>query len=449
MLEVLDPAAAVARRYQPSNRWSSYFGLSVAPIQTLSAMQVALIQDLLIALALGLLVGLQREWSKSKLAGIRTFPLITAFGTLAMALGDDGDLLLVGAGLVAVAAMLAVGNLALQRRGSDDPGLTTEIATLVMYLVGAAVAAGFVAAATVTTGSVAVLLHWKGQLHGFVRRLEEAELRSAARLVLLAFVVLPALPDQGYGPYGVLNPFKVWLMVVLIVGISLAAYVAYRIFGVRSATLMAGVLGGLVSSTATTVTYAQKARENSGVTKVAVTVIVMASAIVFGRVLFEIALVAPATLATTGPPIAVMMALMLALAWAAHLQAGVSLGTEKDLEPPSTIRIAIAFGSLYAVVLLAVAAAREYLGSAGLYMVAALSGLTDVDAITLSTTQLVADGNLAQDVAWRLILVGALANLVFKGAIAGILGPRGLLARLAGFFGVALAGGAALLAFWP
>ena len=408
-----------------------------------------LIQDLLIAIALGLLVGLQREWSKSKLAGVRTFPLITAFGTLASALGGGGGVALVAAGLLVVAAMLAIGNLGLQKKGAGDSGLTTEFASLVMFLVGAAVASGFIAAATVMTGSVAVLLHWKAELHTFVRHLDEAELRSGARLVLLALVVLPALPNQDYGPYGVLNPFKIWLMVVLIVGISLAAYAASRMLGVRSATLLSGVLGGLVSSTATTVTYARKASLNPGVVGVSTTVIVTASAVVFARVLFEVALVAPGTLAATAPPLGLMMALLLALAWLSRLRAEAQESAPSDLEPPSTVRIAIGFGVLYVAVLLAVAVSREHLGSGALYTVAALSGLTDVDAITLSTTQLVASGRLAQEQGWRLILVGALSNLAFKAAIAGALGPSALARSLLGFFGVALAGGVALLVWWP
>ena len=193
------------------------------------------ILSLLLALALGLLVGLQREWGNNEIAGIRTFPLITVFGALSGVLTDRTGGWIVAAGLLVVGAMLVIGHLAGLRAGTADPGLTTEAAVLVMFAVGAGVFLGLVGPAIVVTGGVAVLLQWKRELHGFVQRIEEAELRAVSRLVLIVLVILPALPNRDFGPFGVLNPFEVWLMVVLIVGISLAAYVAYRLLGSRAA----------------------------------------------------------------------------------------------------------------------------------------------------------------------------------------------------------------------
>jgi uncharacterized membrane protein (DUF4010 family) len=201
-----------------------------------------LVVQLLLALGLGLLIGLQREWSKSELAGVRTFPLISVFGTLTGILAERAGVWTVAAALLAVAALLIIGNLAGIRAGSADPGLTTEAAVLVMFAVGVAISQGLVGPAIVVTGAVAVLLQWKRQLHGFVARIEEAELRAVSRLVLIGLVILPALPNQDFGPYGVLNPFEIWLMVVLIVGISLAAYVAYRLFGARGGVLATGLV---------------------------------------------------------------------------------------------------------------------------------------------------------------------------------------------------------------
>jgi uncharacterized membrane protein (DUF4010 family) len=404
--------------------------------------------SLLLALALGLLVGLQREWSKNEIAGIRTFPLITVFGAFTGVLTDRTGGWMVAAGLLVVGAMLVIGNLAGLRAGTADPGLTTEAAVLVMFAVGVGVSLGLIGPAIVVTGAVAVLLQWKRELHGFVERIEEAELRAVSRLVLIGLVILPALPNRDFGPYGILNPFEVWLMVVLIVGISLAAYVAYRLFGSRAGVLVTGLLGGLISSTATTLTCSQRAREDQGQTALGGAVIVLASASVFGRVLFEIAAVAPAVFPQVAPPLFVMTVVIAGLAWAALGRSRREPLPVLDRKPPSSLGSAIAFGLLYAVVLLAVAAARQHFGQGALYAVAAVSGLTDLDAITLSTSRLIHSGMLTADAGWRMILVGALANLVFKSGMILAIGGAKLFRWVIPYVSAALTAGALLLVFW-
>ncbi len=408
-----------------------------------------LILDLLLALALGFLVGLQREWSKSEIAGVRTFPLITLFGALAGVLSASVGGWTVAAALLAVAAMLVFGNISRLRAGSTDPGITTEMAALVMFGVGVAVSQGMVGPAVVVTGSVAVLLQWKTELHRFVARIEEAELRAVSRLVLIGLVILPALPNREFGPFGVLNPFEVWLMVVLIVGLSLAAYVAYRLVGATAGVLLTGLLGGLISSTATTVTYAQRVRKENDPASLASAVIMLASAVVFGRGLFEVAVVAPSVLPKVAPPLLIMTGVMAALAWVVLRRCNREPPPPMDNAPPSTLRSAIVFGLLYAVVLLAVAAARQNFGEGALYTVAALSGLTDMDAITLSTARLIDSGRLGAEIGWRLILVGALANLGFKAGIVATAGGSKLFRSILPYFAAAGVAGVLLLALWP
>lgn len=412
-------------------------------------MHANVVLDLLLALALGLIVGLQREWSKSEIAGIRTFPLITVFGSLIGALSDQIGGWTIAAALLSVAAMLVVGNLARLHAGTTDPGLTTEAAALIMFAVGVAVSRGLVGPAIVVTGSVAVLLQWKGELHRFVARIEEAELRAASRLALIGLVILPALPNRDLGPYGVLNPFEVWLMVVLIVGISLAAYVTYRLFGTRAGVLATGLLGGLISSTATTVTYSQKAKKDNEYRAAAAVVIMLASATVFGRVLLEVTVVAPRVLPSVAPPLLLMTAMMALLAWVALARSHREPPPPADREPPSTLKSAVAFGLLYAVVLVAVAAVRQHFSEGALYAVAAVSGLTDLDAITLSTSRLIDSGRLGTETGWRVILVGALANLGFKAGIVAVAGGAKLFRLTLPLFGLASLGGVLLLAFWP
>jgi uncharacterized membrane protein (DUF4010 family) len=294
-----------------------------------------------------------------------------------------------------------------------------------------------------------VLLQLKSELHGFVARIEEAELRAVSRLVLIGLVILPALPNREFGPYGVLNPFEVWLMVVLIVGISLVAYVSYRLVGAQAGVLVTGLLGGLISSTATTVTYSQKAKKEHSHLSAAAAVIILASAAVFGRVLFEVAVAAPSVLPIVAPPLLVMTAVVAALAGAALRRSHREPPPPVDREPPSTLRSAIVFGLLYAVVLLAVAAVREHFGEGALYGVSALSGLTDVDAITLSTSRLIESGRLGAETGWRVILVGTLANLAFKAGIILTAGGGKLFRWVLPYFAAAAIAAVLLLAWWP
>ena len=412
-------------------------------------MELDLLAALGIAVGLGLLVGLERERAESEMAGIRTFPLITIFGALSAALGGVYGGWVPAAGLLAVAAMLVMANVVKLEAGTRDPGATTEAAALVMFGVGAALVAGYTTPAIATGGGVAVLLHWKRPLHAVVRGIDYGELKAIMRLALIALVILPVLPDRAYGPLAVLNPFEIWLMVVLIVGISMAAYVAYQLFGAKAGTLAAGLLGGLISSTAATVGYSRRTRHSPDLAPAAAVMITIASGVVFARVLLEVGVVAPGLLPVIGPPLAAMLGLFAVLSTAAYLLARRGLASPSEPGPPSDLRAAIVFGLLYAAVLLGVAAARRYLGETGLYAVATLSGLTDVDAITLSTAQMVRAARIEPDTGWRLILVGALANVAFKGAAVAVLGTRALFGRVAVWFGLALAGGLAILFLWP
>lgn len=407
------------------------------------------ILQLALSAGLGLLVGLQREWADAPFAGIRTFTLITLLGTVAAQLAGPLGPWIVVAGFVVIATMMIVSWYARARETDPDPGHTTVAATLLMYLVGAALVVLDLSLGVVLGAGVAVLLHFKEPLHAFVKRIGASDIRAVMQLVIIALVVLPALPNRTYGPYGVLNPFEIWLMVVLICGISVAGYLAYRIWGARAGTLVGGLLGGLISSTATAVSYATRSREQQGSGDRAALVIVLASSVVFVRVLFELAVVAPSVLVRVFPPILCVLALMAGISAVLYrVTDSDPSGLDVD-DDPTNLRAAIAFGLLYAAVLFAVAIAREHFGDRGLFIVAGLSGLTDMDAITLSTAQLIREGRLDVAVGWRMILVGAMSNLVFKAGVVAALGSRRLLGRVAAAFGVAIAGALALVLFWP
>ena len=402
-----------------------------------------------IALGLGLIVGLQRESTASELAGVRTFPLVTLLGSVCALLAQSAGGWVLAAGLVGVAAATAMGNVARLRSSTPDSGITTEVALLLMYGLGAYTMGGNRAVAVVLGGTVAVLLHFKAELHGLVSRLGAAELRAVMQFVLLALVVLPVLPDATYGPYAVFNPREMWFMAVLIVGLSLAGYIALKFFGERAGIVAGGLLGGLISSTATTVSWSRLTRGQPDASRAAALVIVIASTVVYGRVLVEIGAIARPFLAAAWPPILVLAAAMAASAVVLWLQTRGEAAAPADSQQPASLKTAFSFAALYVLVLLAVAFVNERLGTRGLYVVSVVSGLTDVDAITLSVARLVGSGQIDGQEGWRLVVVGVLSNLVFKGGMAAGLGDARLRRFVVLIFGLQVLVGAGLLMFWP
>jgi uncharacterized membrane protein (DUF4010 family) len=266
--------------------------------------------------------------------------------------------------------------------------------------------------------------------------------------VAIALVILPVLPDLPMGPYGVLNPRRIWWMVVLITGISLAGYLLYKFLGERAGVLVGAVLGGMVSSTATTVSYARRTKENPEAASAALLVIVVAAAIVYVRVLITVGVFIPAHLMAIAPSLLGMLAILALLGGIVWWRTRGEKPPSMEQGNPTEIKSALVFTALFALVLLAIAAARQHFGERGLYVISALSGLTDMDAITLSSVELVRDQMVTGHVAGRLILLGSLANLVFKLIMVGSLGTRELFLKTAAVFGIALAAGGIFLWLW-
>jgi len=219
----------------------------------------------------------------------------------------------------------------------------------------------------------------------------------------------------------VLNPFQIWLMVVLIVAISLIGYVAYKFFGEREGAVLGGVIGGLVSSTATTVSFSRRTATSQKSAGLSALVIMIASACVFARVIAEVGIVAPAYFRQIVPPLAAMLIVSILISTALYLHTSDHNIPMPEHENPADLRTAMIFGGMFALVVFAVAATKAEFGDEGLQVVAVLSGLTDMDAITLSTSQLVNQGRLETDTAWRMILLASLSNLAFKGVLVAVL----------------------------
>ncbi|MCW8127307.1 MgtC/SapB family protein [Microbulbifer halophilus] len=403
-----------------------------------------------IALGLGLLIGLQRERTTDRLGGIRTFPLIGLFGALSAHIARIHDSVwMLPAGLVCMTVLILLGNLGRLRGDEESTGITTEVTALLMYLLGAYLILGEMTVAVAVGGTIAVLLHLKPRMHEFANRLPERDLRSIMQFALISLIILPVLPNRTFGPYDVLNPFKIWLLVVLIVGIGLGGYGAYKLIGARAGTLLSGLIGGLISSTATTVSYARRAKSEAGITKLAALVILIASTSMFIRMFVEIAVVAPKMLVQLIPPLLALLLVSLVVCALGYRYVGQQENEMPEQSNPAELTPALIFGALYALVILAIAAAKEYFGHRGIYVVALISGFTDVDAITLSTANLAGAGQIETGTAWRAMVIAAQANMVFKAGVAGMLGGLALFKRVLLLFGVPFVAGLFVLFFWP
>lgn len=398
-----------------------------------------------IAVGIGFIIGLQREWADDKPVGVRTFALISALGGLGGLLLEAAGAWPIAAGFVGLALILAA-----QIHSGRMKGITTMVCGLVVYLIGAAAVAGFWVHAVVLGGAVTLLLHWKEPLHAWVDQLGNRDFEIIVRFILITLVILPVLPDHGYGPYGVFNPFEAWLMVVLIVAINLAGYVTFQLLGEVSGGWLAGLLGGMVSSTATTLSYAGQAKKREQMGKVAALVIVVASIVVYARIMLELAIVAPGLIMPLLGPAAAFSLVLLVLSGlhTMHLSPEADTGL-KGRKNPAQIRLALAFGALYLLILFAVAAARDHFGEDAVYVVALVSGLTDVDALTLSLAQLFSREEIAADMAWRAIFLASLANLAFKLAIGAAIGGKTLRRLMLIAAAITLPAGAAILLLWP
>lgn len=386
----------------------------------------------LTSLAIGLLIGLERERNPSAKAGLRTFALVAVFGTLAALLSTKlGSPWLLIAGLLAVASTIIAAYL--NNSGEEsDPGTTTVIALLLSYSLGAMIWYGLSKLAVMLAIGITALLYFKPELRGLSQRLTRRDLVAVLQFSVLTFIVLPILPDQDYGPYDTFNPHQAWLMVVLISGISLAGYAALHMVGTRYGAPLLGIFGGLASSTATTLIYAKHAKSNLPMQQLAASVIVIASMVVLIRLLMVSSVLAYSSLPALLPLFA--GGLLAGMVVALYNWRKLSKATElyiPETANPAELHTAIGFGLLYVAVLLITAWMADIAGSQGLYAVALVSGLTDVDAIVLSSLRLLNLGQLSEQQAVIAITIGFLSNLAFKFGMVAFIGGWSLAKQVA------------------
>ncbi len=400
------------------------------------------------ALLIGALIGLEREFvqqrsGEQEFGGIRTFALMSLLGAVAAFLTDQYGPLIFLAVYLGLILLLWASLLASSMRGVEE-GITTEVTALLVPLFGAMMIWNQPVVAAALGVITALILALKPRLHGAARRMSAEDLRATLEFSIITAVVLPLLPNEGFGPFGVLNPFQIWLLVVFISGIGFLGYVLMKYLGPERGIGITGLLGGLVSSTATTLSFAGRSKTNAGLSTVLAQGILLASCVMFPRVLIEVAVVNPGLVRQVVVPLATMLiagVIAVYVLWRLGRAEETPDHGGVELSNPLRLKTAITFGLVFAVVLVAVEAANEYFGSAGVYIASMLAGITDVDSITLSVSNLSLKGLLDGRVAAIAIILATIMNTIAKAVMAMVLGTprlRRLVSRAFGF--VVLAG---------
>lgn len=404
-------------------------------------------RPILAALAAGLVVGLERGWRErdaadgQRVAGLRTFALTGLLGGVLTLVSP----LLLAAGAFGLAVLLSVGY-SHSVKLTGKLSATSAVAQLLTFGLGALAASGMPLLAVSAAVIVATLLNFRSTLHRWLRLIEHKELSAALQLLVLSAVILPLLPDQGFGPYGALNPYRLWWAVVLIAGLSLSGHVAMRLAGAQRGTLLTGLLGGLASSTAATLALARQLRGRNDLTEPTAAGALAACAVMFLRMAVIMLFMSP-TLGRflLAPMLGAAFTLMVCAIF--HWQRrprDADPGPAADL-PAFDLGTALGFGVFLGLMTLLTEASKQWLGFAGLYGLALLSGLVDVDAMTISAARMDAATAVPASVAAIAIGLAALSNMVLKAVMAWTTGGRALGRALAlGYTGALVVGGVLL-----
>jgi uncharacterized membrane protein (DUF4010 family) len=404
------------------------------------------------ALLIGALLGIERERHKREhdeqtIGGLRTFILFALIGALGgwLSLALESPWILAAALLASLAPVLA-GYVISARTQPDALGLTTELAAVAACLLGAMTTLGYRELAVGLGVTVAAVLAYKQPLHGMVQRLDREDVYAGLRLLIATFIVLPLLPDRPIDPWGALHPRSLWMLVLLISSLSLVGYVATRLLGANRGIPLTGLTGGLVSSTAVTLAFARQSRDPAyaGAIPALAGGILLAWAVMFVRVVVEVLVVNGSLLGAVAPPFAAMATVAAGAAW--YLR-GRSAGEDRiagvPLKNPFSLTAAMRFAAFFAAVLLVVRLVQLHAPGQGVYLVAALAGTTDVDAITLSMAQYARSGSA--EVAVQAITLAALTNTLVKTGMVVVLGGKQLRRQVALAAALILVSGAVVL----
>lgn len=415
---------------------------------------------LLIALAVGLIIGFERGWQSQNLdaerhqeiddqtvTGIRTFGLLGLGGGVVAQLGMLSSDWILAAGLLGVTALLIVGYIH-SSKVTGDLGATTEVAALLAFLLGALAVHGLYLEAATAAVITAVLLGAKERLHALLRSLSRLELNASLQLLVIVLVILPLLPNEAMGPWGSINPQVIGWLVILIAGISFAGYFAVRLLGDRVGLVLTALLGGLASSTALTLAFSRMARSDGSRNALLGAGIALACGTMALRLILEVAVVNRTLLPPLLPGLlGLALVPLMALLWILLRRRNEQpVAHTPPMHNPLDLQQALIMAGFLALIFILSKGAEHWFGSEGVYILAVIAGIADVDAVTIALAQQ-AKGELANDVAVRGILLAALTNTAVKAGIVLVIGGLPLARWASSILLVALGVGALGLLF--
>ena len=400
----------------------------------------------LVAVLLGFLIGLERErkreYGGSIFAGIRTFPLIALFGAACGVLSPMAGRWMIMLGLVSLSSLLL---LAYWRGSSGEKvGGTTEMAALVAFAMGVLSGLGEYVAALAGAVLVTGILSLRNELRLLSGAVSRADLFALVQFAAVSLVVLPIIPNENLGPWGVWNPRSIWLLVVLISGISFVGYILSKLISTDRSIGLSGFIGGIASSTAVTLSFTEQSRKNAELSPMFAAGVLAATAVSIVRLLILIGIVQPKLVSAALPGFALYFFITALGGWLLFRRAKREQVEGARLVNPFELKTALSFAALFALVLLITRAAQEFLGESGIFIASSLSGLTQLDAITLALAKQVRDG-LNLSIAVKGLALALMANSVFKAGLTLSLGALrfgrsvALVVLLAGFASLLLA----------
>ncbi len=389
-------------------------------------LELTVIWNLLSALGIGLLIGIERGWSGrledegDRVAGIRTFSLVGLFGGVWTEVSRFVNEWILAVAFLSLAALVIASYIIKAKVEEEkDLGITTEVALLLTFTLSSWAAFGYHVYALGATVIVISLLSLKPTLHRWLHKIEVKEIYAGIKLLIITVILLPLLPNKGYGPWEAINPHWIWWMVVLISGLSFIGYILIKYLGEDKGTMLTAITGGLASSTAVTLSLAQFARQQKKIASgIFIAGVLVASSIMFVRVGIEVAVVNYSLLFPLWIPLTTMLILTLGSGfwlWQKHLQL-------EDDQPPIELKnplqflTALQFGLLLGVILLLATAMEKWYGDQGIYLLALFSGLMDVDAITLSLSRMAEEGT-DPSVATLGIVIAVITNTIVKAGL--------------------------------
>lgn len=411
----------------------------------------SVVWNLLVALLLGAIVGTQRGWvarnnvEGSRVAGIRTFSLVGLYGGLSAILAAHYSPLLLGFALLALVVLASIA-FVLKQRKSQDISITGVVSLLVTFVLGSLAVSGEPVLAAAAAVITAVVLDNKKELHEALQKLQEYELDAALRLMLISIVMLPLLPNQSYGPWQALNPYEIWWMVVLMASISFLGYFAIKIGGAKRGVLFTSVFAGFSSSTALTLQFSNLSRDQPTISPLLASGILLCCGTMFPRLLIVASLINTELTPILWPVIVVMMIGLYIPAWFIWRSTDVDFNEDQSAnhKNPLALQSALWFGVILAIIMLLAHALSDWFGQAGTLALSAVSGITDVDAITLALGRQSTHSLDAYTAAMGIIIAASVNTLVKMGMVISI-GDRGLWARVAPAMVLSVVAGAVTL----